>query len=138
MFLVIIGVVSFFNGNNEPTEHISYNKFVDHLESGDVTSISLQPERGVFEVRGKLKGYEEGKFFLTYIMNNENILDRVDQLAQTSDVDVMPAKETSGWVTFFTSIIPFIIIFILFFFLLNQAQGGGSRVMNFGKSKAKL
>jgi cell division protease FtsH len=50
----------------------------------------------------------------------------------------MPAKETSGWVTFFTSIIPFVIIFILFFFLLNQAQGGGSRVMNFGKSKAKL
>ncbi len=50
----------------------------------------------------------------------------------------MPAKETSGWVTFFTSIIPFVIIFILFFFLLNQAQGGGSQVMNFGKSKAKL
>lgn len=138
IFLVIIGVVSFFNGNNEPTEHISYNKFVDHLESGDITSISLQPERGVFEVRGQLEGYEEGKYFLTYIMNNDNILDRVDQLAQTSDVDVMPAKETSGWVTFFTSIIPFIIIFILFFFLLNQAQGGGSRVMNFGKSKAKL
>ncbi|MGG1833096.1 ATP-dependent zinc metalloprotease FtsH [Cytobacillus firmus] len=138
IFLVIIGVVSFFNGNNEPTEHISYNKFVDHLESGDITSISLQPERGVFEVRGQLEGYEEGKYFLTYIMNNDNILDRVDQLAQTSDVEVMPAKETSGWVTFFTSIIPFIIIFILFFFLLNQAQGGGSCVMNFGKSKAKL
>jgi cell division protease FtsH len=138
IFLVIIGVVSFFNGNNEPTEHISYNKFVDHLESGDITSISLQPERGVFEVRGQLEGYEEGKYFLTYIMNNDNILDRVDQLAQSSDVEVMPAKETSGWVTFFTSIIPFIIIFILFFFLLNQAQGGGSRVMNFGKSKAKL
>lgn len=138
IFLVIIGVVSFFNGNNEPTEHISYNKFVDHLESGEITSISLQPERGVFEVRGQLEGYEEGKYFLTYIMNNDNILDRVDQLAQTSDVKVMPAKETSGWVTFFTSIIPFIIIFILFFFLLNQAQGGGSRVMNFGKSKAKL
>ena len=35
--------------------------------------------------------------------------------------------------------IPFVIIFILFFFLLNQAQGGGGgRVMNFGKSKAKL
>ena len=35
---------------------------------------------------------------------------------------------------------PFIIIFILFFFLINQAQGGGGggRVMNFGKSKARL
>ena len=53
-------------------------------------------------------------------------------------VEVLPAEETSGWVTFFTSIIPFVIIFILFFFLMNQAQGGGSRVMNFGKSKAKL
>ncbi|CAM3781378.1 ATP-dependent zinc metalloprotease FtsH [Cytobacillus oceanisediminis] len=138
IFLVIIGVVSFFNGNNEPTEHISYNKFVDYLESGEITSVSLQPERGVFEVRGQLEGYEEGKYFLTYIMNNDNILDRIDEMAKTSDVEVMPAKETSGWVTFFTSIIPFIIIFILFFFLLNQAQGGGSRVMNFGKSKAKL
>ena len=50
-----------------------------------------------------------------------------------------PAEKTSGWVTFLTSIIPFVIIFILFFFLLNQAQGGGGgRVMNFGKSKAKL
>src|SRR5699024_3630610 len=48
------------------------------------------------------------------------------------------AKETSGWVSFFTTIIPFVIIFILFFFLLNQAQGGGNRVMNFGKSKAKF
>src|SRR5690606_260310 len=60
------------------------------------------------------------------------------EAARNADVDILKAKETSGWVTFFTSIIPFIIIFILFFFLLNQAQGGGSRVMNFGKSKAKL
>ena len=30
---------------------------------------------------------------------------------------VEPAEKTSGWVTFFTSIIPFVIIFILFFFL---------------------
>jgi len=66
------------------------------------------------------------------------LLAKVDQAAAASEIDVLPAKEQSGWITFFTSIIPFIIIFILFFFLLNQAQGGGSRVMNFGKSKAKL
>lgn len=138
IFLVIIGVVSFFNGNNEPTEHISYDKFITHLEAGEVKSLSIQPERGVFEVRGQLEGYSDDKFFLTYVWNSEKLLDQVDQAAAASKVEVMPAKETSGWVTFFTSIIPFIIIFILFFFLLNQAQGGGSRVMNFGKSKAKL
>ncbi|MCM3570787.1 ATP-dependent zinc metalloprotease FtsH [Neobacillus mesonae] len=134
IFLVIIGVVSFFNGNNEPTDHMTYDTFVQRLEKGDVKSFSMQPERGVFEVRGELEA--GNKKFITYIPNSEKILDRIDKAG--SKVEVMPAKETSGWVTFFTSIIPFVIIFILFFFLLNQAQGGGSRVMNFGKSKAKL
>ncbi len=63
---------------------------------------------------------------------------KINDKAQGAEVKYQPAEETSAWVTFFTSIIPFVIIFILFFFLLNQAQGGGSRVMNFGKSKAKL
>jgi cell division protease FtsH len=135
IFLVIIGVVSFFNGSNEPTNNITYDKFVSHLEDGDVKSFSMQPERGVYEVRGQLKEGSK-KNFLTYIPNSEKILDKI--YTAGSKVQVLPAKETSGWVTFFTSIIPFVIIFILFFFLLNQAQGGGSRVMNFGKSKAKL
>jgi cell division protease FtsH len=34
--------------------------------------------------------------------------------------------------------LPFVAIFLLFFVFMNQMQGGGSRVMNFGKSKAKL
>jgi cell division protease FtsH len=34
--------------------------------------------------------------------------------------------------------LPFLLIILIFFFMLNQMQGGGSRVMNFGKSKAKL
>jgi cell division protease FtsH len=135
IFLVIIGVVSFFNGSNEPTNNITYDKFVSHLENGDVQSFSMQPDRGVYEVRGQLKD-GSNKNFLTYIPNSEKILDKI--YTAGSKVQVMPAKETSGWVTFFTSIIPFVIIFILFFFLLNNAQGGGSRVMNFGKSKAKL
>lgn len=138
IFLVIIGVVSFFNGNNEPTKDISYDEFIAHLEAGEVQEISLQPERGVYEVRGRLANYQEGEFFITYVWNSEQLLEKVDQAAAASKVKVLPAKEQSGWITFFTSIIPFIIIFILFFFLLNQAQGGGSRVMNFGKSKAKL
>ncbi|MBA4538412.1 ATP-dependent metallopeptidase FtsH/Yme1/Tma family protein [Bacillus aquiflavi] len=140
IFLVIIGVVSFFNGTNEPTEHKSYDEFINHLESGEVKSLSMQPERLVYEIKGQLKSYNKDKYFLTYIPSSGNMLERIDTAAKEAGVEVkvMPAKETSGWVTFFTSIIPFIIIFILFFFLLNQAQGGGSRVMNFGKSKAKL
>ena len=109
-----------------------------NLEKGEVTNLTMQPERGVLEVRGQLKGYANDKHFITYIPNSDSEIKRIQELAGNVTRDVLPAKETSGWVTFFTSIIPFIIIFILFFFLMNQAQGGGSRVMNFGKSKAKL
>ncbi|MBY0095460.1 ATP-dependent zinc metalloprotease FtsH [Mesobacillus maritimus] len=138
IFLVIIGVVSFFNGSNQPTQPIAYNEFIQDLENGEVQSLTIQPERGVYEVRGQMKGAEENESFITYVWNSEAQLAEIRAAAESADVEVLPAKETSGWVTFLTSIIPFVIIFILFFFLLNQAQGGGSRVMNFGKSKAKL
>lgn len=139
IFLVIIGVVSFFNGNNEPTKQISYNELITYLENGEVSSITQQPERGVLEIRGQLTSYDTDEYFVSYVTNSETAQARIDKAAtEGSKIEVLPAQETNSWVTFFTSIIPFVIIFILFFFLLNQAQGGGSRVMNFGKSKAKL
>ena len=42
------------------------------------------------------------------------------------------------WGTLFGTLVPFLIIGVVFFFLLNSLQGGGSRVMQFGKSKAKV
>ena len=46
---------------------------------------------------------------------------------------------TSNWITSLLGlIIPFVIIGLIFWFLLSSMQGGGSRVMQFGKSKAKL
>ncbi|MFG2071443.1 cell division protease FtsH [Nonomuraea maritima] len=41
-------------------------------------------------------------------------------------------------VSILVSFLPFVVIVLLFLFIMNQMQGGGSRVMNFGKSKAKL
>ncbi len=141
VFLVIIGVVSYFSNNNEPTKNIEYSTFINNLEDGDVSSFSIQPGRGVYEVKGQMEGAKEGEYFLTHVLTTDGkLMDKINDAAneQGIDVEVLQAKETSGWVSFFTTIIPFVIIFILFFFLLNQAQGGGSRVMNFGKSKAKL
>jgi len=46
--------------------------------------------------------------------------------------------QTNFWTTFLFSILPFLIIGILFFVMFNNVQGGGNRVLGFGKSKAKL
>ncbi len=138
IFLVVIGIVSFFNGSTQKTTSVSYDKFIARLEQGEVRNVQLQPKNGVFEVKGQFTNSSQGEQFVTYAPNTEELQKKINEKVKGVEVKYQPAEETSAWVTFFTSIIPFVILFILFFFLLNQAQGGGSRVMNFGKSKAKL
>ncbi|MDN7243830.1 ATP-dependent zinc metalloprotease FtsH [Planococcus sp. N028] len=142
IFLVIIGILGTFNNSNQPTKDIGYNEFLTALQSGNIDEITIQPNQLVYEVTGKLSTAknDEDTFITNIPMENEALLNEIDEAA-AGDVEVnyLAAPQTSGWVQFFTGIIPFIIIFILFFFLLNQSQGGGGgRVMNFGKSKAKL
>lgn len=50
---------------------------------------------------------------------------------------VSPSKQ-NPFLGILLSLLPFVLIVVVFLFLMNQMQGGGSRVMNFGKSKAKL
>ncbi|MGL4744076.1 MAG: ATP-dependent zinc metalloprotease FtsH [Dermatophilaceae bacterium] len=44
----------------------------------------------------------------------------------------------SPWFTIFVSFVPVLLLVGLFWFIMTQAQGGGARVMQFGKSRAKL
>ncbi|HJF31480.1 MAG TPA: ATP-dependent zinc metalloprotease FtsH [Sporosarcina psychrophila] len=143
IFLAIMGIFSSLNNTNPKQKEIRYDEFITAMEEGKVTSVTLQPVQLVLEVKGKMKGYKEGEEFVTNVLNDVAIQDDIRSLATQSqtDVKILPTPVASAWVSFFTGLLPFIIIFILFFFLLNQAQGGGGgggRVMNFGKSKAKL
>ncbi|MDF2607596.1 MAG: cell division protein FtsH [Bacillales bacterium] len=138
IFLIVIGVLSFFNNPGGQQRDITYDKLITYLEEDKVTSLTVQPNNQVLEITGKLKGAAKDEIFITRALYSERTNDMLNKAAENAGVDIKEAEETSAWVTFFTSVIPFVIIFILFFFLLNQAQGGGSRVMNFGKSKARL
>ncbi len=143
IFLAIMGIFSSLNNTNPKQKEIRYDEFITALEDGKVTSVSLQPVQLVLEVKGEMKGYKEGETFVTNIMNDVATQEDIRSLAleTKTEIVILPTPVASAWVTFFTGLLPFIIIFILFFFLLNQAQGGGGgggRVMNFGKSKAKL
>src|SRR5699024_3115298 len=58
-----------------------------------------------------------------------------------SILKIAQEEQPSAFVSFLTMMLPFLIIGLIFFFILTRAQGGGGgggRVMNFGKSKAKL
>lgn len=136
IFLVTVGIVNFIANQGTETSKMPYNEFRTHLEGGKVAEILIRPDSGTYYIEGKLK---DGAVFFTNgpLYNNTDLLQRIEA-ANLEKETYAEQKGDSVWLTFLTSIIPFVIIFILFFFLLNQAQGGGSRVMNFGKSKAKL
>ena len=137
--LVVVGLVNFFSGNNSKVQPLKYGEFYEKLKNGQVESLTMKPDRGVFLIEGKLAGAKEGETFQTSVPFNETVENEILSMAAKGvEIEVLQADQTSGWINFLTAIIPFAIIFILFFFLLNQAQGGGNRVMNFGKSKAKL
>ncbi|MBN8237505.1 ATP-dependent zinc metalloprotease FtsH [Halobacillus kuroshimensis] len=140
IFLVVIGVVGLFRGQGDPQQELNVNQFYDKLNSGAIEEMTIQPVNGVIRITGQLEGAEEGEeAFTAQITANDQTLSNITETAQEQSIlNVEQEEQPSAWVTFLTSIIPFVIIFILFFFLLNQAQGGGSRVMNFGKSKAKM
>jgi len=136
IFLVTVGIVNFIANQGTETSKMPYNEFRQNLESGQVSEIMVRPDSGTYYIEGKLKS---GEVFFTNgpLYNNTELLKQIEAANIQKEV-YEEQKGESVWLTFLTSIIPFVIIFILFFFLLNQAQGGGSRVMNFGKSKAKL
>ncbi|TGA96540.1 ATP-dependent metallopeptidase FtsH/Yme1/Tma family protein [Sporolactobacillus shoreae] len=139
IFVVIIGIVTWLTDNNKSVKPLTYAAFEKNLSDGNVESATLQPEGSVYAVTGRLKSYDANTTFKAYIPASEKAVGQVtDMVNHKLNLDVKPAERTSGWITFLTSLIPFAIIFFLIFFLLNQAQGGGGRVMNFGKSKAKL
>ncbi|MGN8648246.1 ATP-dependent zinc metalloprotease FtsH [Gracilibacillus sp. HCP3S3_G5_1] len=137
IFLVVIGIISVFSSQNNQAEELKVNEFMQALENNQITQMEMRPSNGVIRVVGELE--QDDKPFITNILDSPGIIEQVEETAKDQGIlSVEEEEQPSGWVTFLTTMIPFVIIFILFFFLLNQAQGGGSRVMNFGKSKAKM
>ncbi|GAA1696787.1 ATP-dependent zinc metalloprotease FtsH [Microcella alkalica] len=66
----------------------------------------------------------------------EAIVDAIDDANVDEFDDQVP--QTNWFVSLLGLLIPFLIIGVIFWFLLSNLQGGGSRVMQFGKSRAKL
>jgi cell division protease FtsH len=138
LILVVVGIVNIIANQGTDTVTLTYDQYRAKLAAGQIENVTVQPEGNTtYRIEGKLKGKPDKTFVVEAPMLNGStvVQDLVKYKVRHS---YEKAKSDSVWLTFFTSIIPFVIILLLFFFLLNQAQGGGSRVMNFGKSRAKL
>ncbi|MGP4109162.1 ATP-dependent zinc metalloprotease FtsH [Virgibacillus sp. L01] len=137
IFLVVIGIIGVFNGPNDEAKEYNVQEFTDALNSGEIEEMTMQPSNGIMRITGELN---EGEQFVAQIPDNTDIVSTITQQAtEQSVLNVKEEEQPSGWVTFLTTMIPFLILGLFFFFILSQAQGGGGgRVMNMGKSKAKM
>lgn len=142
LFLVVVGIYQVINGGNEAADTPKYNEFRQELSTNNVSNLSLQFDGYAYQVTGQYKNppADTSKNFITYIPATDAAVQEIMDASQANGVEVeaKPMKGDSIWLTLLTSFIPLILMFVLFFFLFNQAQGGGGKVMNFGKSRARL
>ncbi|AWB42830.1 cell division protein FtsH [Paenibacillus sp. CAA11] len=141
LFLVVVGIVQFLSSGNESADTPRYDQLRQQLQSDNIGEMTIQFDGYTYRVTGKYKDKVDNKTnFATYIPYDSQAVGELIGKSEQNKVQlsVKPMQGESIWLTFLTSIVPLAIMFILFFFLFNQAQGGGGKVMNFGKSRARL
>ncbi len=136
--LVFLFVFKFASSSNVTYKQADTAQVVSLINNGQVKSALLtDANQQIQVVTDKGNGLEA-----SWVGNQGQ------QLQQTLQRDYQNGKLPGGynvkapsgssiW-TVLLGWLPFVAIFLLFFVFMNQMQGGGSRVMNFGKSKAKL
>ncbi len=131
LFLLIVALFNLFSGNQSPTASrtVSYSDFVQHVDQGEVQSVTLDGERVI--VRAK-----DGTQYIAIKPAGEEVTDRL--IAKGVEVRA-EAQESSGIMSLISIWLPFIVLIGIWIFMMNRMQGGGKGgAMGFGKSRAKL
>jgi len=131
---VLLGIWLFlvFANRKEAGTELSFSQFEAELEQGNVQTATIL--EGDQRIEGTLTDGEA--YVVAYPTDVQESITKQMQ-AQGVEVDVDPQKG-SPLVGFLFQLIPVLLIVGAFIWIMNQSQGGGGRVMQFGKSRAKV
>ncbi|NLA59952.1 MAG: ATP-dependent zinc metalloprotease FtsH [Firmicutes bacterium] len=129
LIFVAISLVDLFAPKDQYVE-LDYNRFLAQIESGKVSSVTIVDERGV---TGTL---DDGTNFRTIIPVDPELYRKLVESGATVKFEMPP--EPSWWISLLSNMIPVLIMVALFFYMLQQSQGGGKQVMQFGRSRARM
>ena len=134
LYLLIIAAfviaIDAFSGQSANKSELSYTGFIQQVQQKKVESVTITNDHGI---KGKLKN---GTEFNSYAPSDETLIKTLQD--NGVEITAAPPEQQAWWMSLLGSAIPIIILVVLFFFIMQQTQGGGGRVMNFGKSRAKL
>ncbi|MFA6711788.1 MAG: ATP-dependent zinc metalloprotease FtsH [Candidatus Caldatribacteriota bacterium] len=130
--LILIVAISILSSLFEPASSIkefSYSQFLNEVEKNNVNSVTISGNTvtGVLNDNQKFSTYLPDDPELMAILRNKNI-----------NVEAKPPVELSWWMRILSSLLPMVLIIGIWIFMMRQMQGGGNKVMSFGKSQAKL
>jgi cell division protease FtsH len=135
--ILIVVVLAFFAqkliGSAQHSQNYSFGQLVQLVDTGQVHSLAFDQKSNSVAVTLN----NGGKFSTGYPdWYGKTLLDSALANHEVPNVTVQD-KSTNGWLSLLTYILPFVIFIGFWIFLMNQVQGGGSKVMSFGKSRAK-
>ncbi len=134
LYLLIIAAfviaIDAFSTQGTAKSEMSYTGFIQQVQQKKVEKVTITNDHAIV---GTLKN---GTAFSSYAPKDDSLI----KILQDNGVEITaaPPASPSWWMTLLTSLLPIVILVVFWFFIMQQTQGGGGRVMNFGKSKAKL
>src|SRR5215210_7015683 len=140
--ILIVIVLAFFASklinNQDQAKPATFATFLEQLDSGEIKAVTMKTKDNSLEVI--LDRVDKNKYTVGYPIDYSEVLVNKLRTAKAQDnledFNVKPAR-TNVIVSLLTYVLPFIIFIGFWIFLMNQVQGGGSKVMSFGKSRAK-
>ena len=135
MFFVVWTVADYMSGSHQAPQAtaLGYSDFNAKVQSGEVDKVVIVQNN----IRGTLT---DGTEFTTIAPDapnsDQDLYKRLSDKGVTISAENPP--EPPWWQTMLTSLIPIAILIGFWFFIMQQSQMGGGRMMNFGKSRVRL
>ena len=141
LFVIILFIIAMWNDFNNPLV-MKYSDFKKELDSGNVKSLQVQGLDAQVILKEPSGTFKDNVVYSTSFLSQEHIAEVVDEAIEKGlldDVNYPPEAKAPWWLTILPTIV-IVALFILFWvFFIQQSQGGGgSRVMSFGKSRARM
>lgn len=128
IIIVMIWMFDYYAGGTEKKDDMSYTSFLQHVQQDDIKQVTIVDNI----ISGKLK---DGQEFSTVVPDDDTLISRLE--AKNVEIRAELPPQPPWWTGILSSLLPMLLIVGLWFLLMNQSNGGGGRVMNFGKSRAR-
>jgi len=128
VIIISITILSSFFETQSTSQEMTYSQFLKEVEANNIASVTIVDNA----ISGRLAN---GTQFTTYSPNDPEMMNILR--SKNIEIEAKPPVEVSWWMRLLSSLLPMLLIIGIWLFMLQQMQGGGNKVMSFGKSRAK-